>query len=645
MSPVTKKSGVKSASVRKTNATHSNSSFDRVDWLAILCIITAVVLSFLPALKNDFVDWDDTGMFVQNFNYRGLAWPNIKWMFTTTHYAHYHPITWLTLGLDYKIWGMNPMGYHLGNIIFQALNGVLAYWLIKKILQRTQFSSTLSKELLCWSSAIGALLFAIHPLRVESVAWATERRDVVSGFFYLLTLLAYLRADDDPQRRRKWLAAALGLFVLSFLSKAWGITLPVVLLVLDVYPSRRIKLDALRQTLSGAILEKIPFFAVSAVLAVVAFRGQQQWGIKALDFSLAKRVMNAAYGLVFYPWKTLVPINLSPIYPLDPNFNPGETKYLLCLLAGLLITTALFALRRRFPAALAAWITYGVIISPVLGITQSGEQIAADRYSYLSCLPFAVLAAAGVVWILQRIQASGTKMAVCVSSAALVVVLAILTFNQTKTWHDDLSLWNQALKADRENFVAYNGRGKLYLDHSKWDLALADFNEAIRLNPRRVAPWTNRGYVYYYMGNQDAALADFNKSLEVQPQHETYNNRGALREVKGDIDGAIADYTASINLVPNTMAFENRGRLLQRRGDAKGAFDDFSKAISINPEDVVALQRRGEIRMEKENYCGAADDFEHALKAAPANWPNRSTVEQELQSARRFCGPSHPIRY
>ncbi|MFN7139941.1 MAG: tetratricopeptide repeat protein, partial [Limisphaerales bacterium] len=556
----------------------------RQNWWLLLLIGVAAFLSFLPTFKNGFVDWDDTGMFLENFHYRGLGWENIRWMFTTNHYAHYHPITWLTLGLDYVLWGMNPVGYHFQNLLWHTANGVLFFVLLQMLFRQSPSLAAISNSpAFRFGCLAGALFFAIHPLRVESVAWATERRDVVSGFFYLLTLIAYLRAHELPRRRTFWLGVAFVSFVLSFLSKAWGITLPLVLLILDVYPLRRIQFGIPdRVAWRRVLLEKIPFVLIAAVLAVIALRGQQEWGIKAENFGIAKRLMNAAYGLVFYPWKTFVPFGLSPIYPLDPEFNPWETKYILCLLAGITTTAVLFLFRKRVPWLLAGWISYGIIVSPVLGLAQSGEQIAADRYTYLSGLPLAALVGLGAVFLFYRRPTQLVALGLLASGVFLG--LGFLTFQQTKVWRDDASLWNQALKVDATNFVAYNGRGRLRMDQGDWDGALEDFNAAIKYNPRRVAPYTNRGMIYHQLGDFDRALADYNASLALKPQAETLNNRGALRETRGDISGALEDYGLAIQANPRfVLSYFNRGRLRQRQGDGAGALEDFSAAIQRQP--------------------------------------------------------------
>ena len=347
--------------------------------------------------------------------------------------------------------------------------------------------------------------------------------------------------------------------------------------------------------------------------------------------------MNSAYGLVFYPWKTFVPLALSPIYPLDPDFNPAEAKYIFCLALGLVITATLFFLRRRFPWALCAWICYAVIISPVLGAAQSGEQIVADRYTYLSCLPFAVLIAAAVAhlalaWNQGKLNWF-SKIGYLAFIASAAVFLGILTFRQTKTWHGDLALWNQALKADPNNWIALNGRGRYLYDQGKLDDAFRNFTLAIKLNPKRVAPWTNRGMIYQMQGKLDEALADYNQSLALEVDHNTLNNRGALKEVKGDLAGAVEDYSAAIQRYPKSLpSYLNRGSIRQRQGDAQKAFEDFSNAILCAPDNPSGYVKRADLRWEKGDLKGAAEDFSAGLKVAAPTWSQRQSTEERLSA-------------
>src|SRR5216117_3621169 len=288
-----------------------------IRWLAPLLVALFTLAAFLPALQNQFVNWDDKDNFLDNPHYRGLGWIHLWWMWTT-HLGHYIPLTWMTLGLDYLLWGMNPLGYHLTNLLLHAANAVVFFFVVRRLLTLALPSPSERGHALAVSAGVAALVFAIHPLRVESVAWVTERRDVLSGLFYLSAILLYLRACERGARGRGWYWLAVAVFGCALLSKSMVVNLPVVLLILDVYPLRR---------LGGAIgwwseparriyVEKIPFVLLAAAAAAIAVMAQLSKSamISLAQLSMPGRLAISAYGLSFYLWKMVVPVNLSPFY-------------------------------------------------------------------------------------------------------------------------------------------------------------------------------------------------------------------------------------------------------------------------------------------------------------------------------------------
>src|SRR3989475_7927741 len=246
-----------------------------VRWLAPLLVALFTLAAFLPTLQNQFVSWDDDKNFLDNPHYRGLAWTHLRWMWTT-HLGHYIPLTWMTLGLDYLLWGLNPVGYHLMSLLLHAANAVVFFFVVRRILTRALPSLSERGHALAVSAGFAALVFAIHPLRVESVAWATERRDVLSGLFYLVTILVYLRACEREERGRRWHWLAVATFVCALLSKSMVVNLPIVLLILDVYPLRRLGggLGWGRAPARRVYVEKIPFVLLAAAASAIAVMAQ-----------------------------------------------------------------------------------------------------------------------------------------------------------------------------------------------------------------------------------------------------------------------------------------------------------------------------------------------------------------------------------
>ena len=373
-------------------------------WLVPILVALLTSVSFLPVLGNEFVDWDDYKMLVENPHYRGLSWHRLRWMFTTFHMGHYQPLTWVTFALDYLLWGTDPFGYHLTNLLIHAANAVLFYFVGHRLLSVAGSVPTSRGYLLSVSAAFAALLFGVHPLRVESVAWATERRDVLAGFFFLGTILGYLRANSVPegrQARRQWLLAAVILYFLSLLSKASGITLPIVMLILDVYPLRRLggqRAGWLGPAARRVWWEKVPFLLLAVTFAIVALIAQESSGaLKAVGkYDLLQRIAQAGFGLAFYLWKFALPWGLSPLYELPVELNPFEWSYVASGFLVLVISVCLYLVKRRWAAGVAIWIYYVVVLFPVLGFAQSGPQLVADRYSYLSCMGWALLGGAGL---------------------------------------------------------------------------------------------------------------------------------------------------------------------------------------------------------------------------------------------------------
>ena len=552
-------------------------------------IVASVFLAFLPALWNGFTNWDDQQNFLDNEGYRGLGPANLKWMATTFLMGHWHPITWLTLGFDYVVWGMNPLGYHLTSLLIHALNAVLLYHVLRLLLRLAGAEPT------PLAAALGALAYAVHPLRVESVVWITERRDVMCGFFVLLSLLAYLKRVDEERRGlpgTRWLILSVAAFGASLLSKALGILLPAVLLLLDLYPLGRFGSGSRRRVL----LEKLPFLLLScADAAVMVFAMRHISAVRSVvSYNLVERAAQAAYGLCFYPLKTLWPADLIPLYRIDNPLHPGDAKYVLALISVLGLSVLLIVRRRRWPGALAAWLAYGILVFPVLGVAVTGMQIAADRYTYLALLPASVLLAAG----LGRVPRSGQA-----AVAGLLLVLGLLTFRQSGLWKDSITLWSHQLRIDPGCDLAFE----------------------------------NRGSARYELGDLDGAIEDSSRAIAMNtPRHQPYLTRGLARAGRNDLDGAVRDFDVVVERSPGLAdGYVQRGISRIRKGDFDGALKDLNDALAREGLKAETYAARGSVRASRGDLKGAAEDFENALKQAPPGWPPRESVERKLDRARK----------
>jgi tetratricopeptide (TPR) repeat protein len=593
----------------------SGADIAAAQWLGAALVAIVTCITFLPALRNDFVGWDDDDNFIDNPNYRGLGWSQLYWMFTTFHSGPYQPLSWVTLGFDYLLWGMNPFGYHLTNLILHAATAVFFYYVSRRLLSLVfSLSDEGGQWQLGWSAAFAALLFSIHPLRAESVAWVTERRDVLSGFFYMWTLHCYLKANsfprDDAQSKR-WRRTALVVFVLTMLSKAMAMTIPVVLLLLDIYPLRRLGWKP-RQWLApdvrGVLWEKIPFVIMAVLFASLAVLGQQQAAaLKSLDNQgVASRLGQAFFGVGFYIWKTLIPIELSPLYERAPDFGFWDQRALAGTAGAIIATLSLYYLRNRWPAGLACWFYYIVVLAPVLGIVSVGPQLVADRYSYLSCLSWAVLAGGASIPVWQFQGRTRNDALIQVGAGGAVVLLLVglggLTWKQLHIWHDPERLWRHAVSIAPSAISRYN-LGVVLARRGAADQAIEQYRQSLAIAEARVDPHYNLGNLLAQRGKIDEAGKHYRRAAELDPKDGAIQSRLGLFLVgQGNVDAAMGHFKRALEINPNdTLTLNNLGVALTRQGKLAEAIQHFRHAIDINPSDAEshanianALLARGE---------------------------------------------------
>jgi Flp pilus assembly protein TadD len=490
-------------------------------WAALLAIVAVSVLAFAPSLSGEFLNWDDERNFVKNEDYRGLGWPQIRWMFRATLMGHYIPVTWLTLGLNYVLGGMNPWGYHLVNILIHATNAVLFFYLARRLLAAAA-GDELPTWAHLWAATFASLVFAVHPLRVESVAWITERRDVVSGMFFLLSVLLYLRAVE-PARGRWWYGGSVIACALAMLSKASTMPLPAVLLLLDVYPLRRLGLGWRR-----ILVEKLPYAALAGATSVAALVALRQ-GVTVTpyaDYGPAARIAMTAYSFVFYPWKWIWPVELSPLYELPAKVDPTSPRFLVPLCAWLIVTAALVVARRRWPSGLAAWAYSTLMLFPVSGAVHAGNQLAHDRYSYLSGLGFALLAGGALLlaWRAEqrRVLGRGMVIALTATAALVVVLLAAGSRRQSRMWQSSESLWRWAVNADPSCAICLHNLGSTLVNNPQSDRhrlreAEGHLRDSIRLRPERAGSYHALGLALALERRFDEAEVAFRQYMDREP--------------------------------------------------------------------------------------------------------------------------------
>lgn len=557
-----------------------------------MALAAVTVAVFAPALLNGFVDWDDSVNVSDNIHFRGLGWAQIRWMLTTTLMGHYIPVTWLTLGLDYTIWGMNPIGYHLSNILLHAANAGLFYLIALRLLGK---ATRLTGSTLQLAGVIAALFFAVHPLRAESVAWVTERRDVLSGCLFLLTVLLYLASlDADRRRRRRLRVASLACYALALLSKSIVMTLPLVLVVLDVYPLRRISLSGpwWRDASTRAVLkEKLPFLVFGIAAAMTSYGAVASNGflVPLERYGWPARIGMVAHSLWFYLEKTIVPLALSPLYELPSVVDPLSARFLPSVLIAAALTLVFIAVRRRWPAGLAIWACYGLALAPVSGIVHAGHQLTHDRYSYLSCLGWALLVGAGVGLIAHSALRRPLVAAAVSAGVVWIAALATLTWFQVQVWRDTETLWRHAVDADPRCSFCESNLGSALYQRRLLEPAKERFERALAIRPERLRPHGGVGLVLADLGDVEGGVRHLGIAVTQSPSDPDLLASLGMVLANAERHGEAIHYLdRALRINPNHVpALVTLGSALTEMGRARLALDPLLRARGLRPDEPV----------------------------------------------------------
>jgi len=625
-------------------------------------IFLLVLAVFLPAVGGAFLSWDDAENLVGNPHYRGLGPPHLAWIVTAVHMGHYIPVTWLTFALDYLVWGMNPVGYHLTAALLHAVSAVLVYQLAVRLLATGFGADGPPPRVIQLGAALAALVWGLHPLRVESVAWITERRDVVSGALALAATLAYVKAvgEGGATVRRGLYWTAMACFTLAVFAKSIVVGLPLVLLALDVYPLRRIPVappprdpTVWRRVLSVGLVEKLPFLAVAALAAGIMLAIGFRWGIltPVSHEGLAPRLALAGYSVVFYLGKAVWPWPLSPLYSLYRPVDPLSLRYLFPAVAVLVLTAVLVALRRRWPAGLTVWTAYVVLLLPASGIFPNGPQITADRYSYLPSVGWSILLGALAVWAWRAWQArrlsTPIARAALVSALVLVCGLTLLTQRQIAIWRDSITLWRHAAWADPDSDVPLFYLGWALAEAGRYDDARAHFEaclarvptslpglraqftlhlalveaqagrpaeaerrlrDALALDPGHPVAWIRLGNLLWASGAREEAARAWSASLDqtsVWPRYQVWELRAAVAAVPEASPAARARLAFALALV-----------LQEYRAYAE-AEEHYRLAVRLEPGFGAAWNNLGVAYASRGRYADALDAFVRALRLQP----------------------------
>ncbi|HRY30360.1 MAG TPA: tetratricopeptide repeat protein [Elusimicrobiota bacterium] len=526
---------------------------------------------------------------MNNPHYRGLGWIHLRWMWTSFHMGHYMPVTWMSLGLDHVLWGMNPAGYHLTSLLLHAVNAGLFYFLALRLLGPADGGEPPgAAPLRFFAAGFSALFFSLHPLRVESVAWVTERRDVVSGLFCLVSLLFYLRYVASPSGGRARFVNYIASFVsyaVCLLSRANLFVLPLLLLVLDVYPLRRFSKGVAGR--DRLFWEKVPFALIAAAAVVWGLEGllQVNSSVSFARHGIFQRLALASFSAVFYVGKTVFPLRLSPLYEIPLRFSPWEARFVVSGAVVVLLSWQLWRRRRRWPAGVAAWISYLLLIAPTSGLFQRGIQIAADRYSYASCGGWALLAGAALRWAMQKFPSVAWRRGVLAGAAAVSAVLGASTWAQTHVWRDSETLWRHVLRVQPHSAVAHYNLGVILSEQHREDEALRHWEETLRYDPGDADAYVQVGILYEERGRLSEAAELYKTALRWKPESvEAHFNLGILLGKEGNLKGAEMHLHRALLLAPRTaVVWHSLGRVLERQNKFDFAAECFRRALSLEP--------------------------------------------------------------
>jgi protein O-mannosyl-transferase len=596
-------------------------------WLIAVPLALVVIAAFIPAADNGFVDWDDDQNFLDNPFYRGLGAPEIKWAWTTFRLGVYQPLAWMLFEAQYVFWKLDSPGYHVTSVILHVANAIVLYMLTVALLVRCQTDSWRKCP---WTCSLGAglatALFMAHPLRVEAVAWASCQPYLPCALFSMLAVLAYLRAFEISSCPRwRWLVAAFALFVMALLSHAVAVSLPAVLLILDVYPLQRFGNGPgwFGVPARKAWREKVPFILASLIFVglAVAARRRDVFTIERPDASA--RIAQACYATWFYVVKTLLPLDLAVVYPLPREIDWLALPFILSILATVSVSVGAFLLRRRWPGLLASWMSYLVILAPNSGIIRDNDRIAADRYSYMAMLGWVMAVAFCLCRLGQTSSRRRGSMGMIVAlGLAVLAGLILMSRDQCQTWRDSRTLWTHALAHGAGlSSRAHCGVGLDFEHRGNFEAAAAQYAEAVRVNPTDAAAHNGLGTALSHQGNDAEAEAQHTEALRLDPRSvNAHYNLGVILSRRGKDVEAIAHYLKALRLDPFFVdAHNNLGVILARQGRDTDATAQYAEALRLDPGSADAHNNLGVILSRQGRFEDAAAHYLEALRRKPAS--------------------------
>lgn len=577
-----------------------------------IIIVLLTLLAYSNLSKNEFLNWDDDYYVTENVDITDLQSENLAAFFTQKYVYNYLPLTMISYALDYKIGKFNPRVYTATNLFIHTLNALLVFWLILVLLRKNdtsknRLSNSVRPHILI--AFVTAVLFAIHPMQVESVAWVSERKNILYTFFFLLSLISYL--DYLNRRNYGLLLLSLVLFAASLLSKATAVSLALCLVIIDYYNGRKI-------FSSKVILEKIPFFLLALVFGIIAWKSQQIENelVGGVNFPFYKQLAFAAYGFVNYIIKLIISLNLSAFYSYPQSASFVHYSCLFLVLA--LVLILVYYRKKISPLVTLCILFFTANLVFLVQIVPVGDALMADRYIYVSSIGFFLLLALGLE------KLSRQHKLIYGMGIATILFYSYTTHQQIKTWNNSLVFWDHVISKDNHIPMAWNNRGLVKLGKGNFEGALSDFNQAISIMPESRKAHNNRAISLDKLGRTDEALASYTKAITIDSNYaDALCNRAFLYYKADKLKEALHDFDRTLRLNPNYLrAYIGRAKTKSKQGDFPGAIADCDKALSLTGSLAEIFSIKGFAFYKQSDFLQAIGSYSKAIELSPRSMNN-----------------------
>ncbi len=573
----------------------------------ILCLIVATIAAYWQIAGNGFINFDDPEYLYANPHVlKGLTPENLVWALSATDYSNWHPLTWLVHMLNYQLFGLNPSGHHLVSLGLHTANVVVLFLLLRRMTGAL------------WRSAAVAALFALHPLHVESVAWAAELKDLLSTFCGFLCLYAYVRYSESPQTGR-YLPVLL-LLALGLMAKPMLVTLPLVMLLLDYWPLQRFGKNnggANECSVWRIVQEKIPLVCLSSVSCLITFYAQQKGlAIRSLtETTLLARIANALTSYAAYLGKTFWPLDLAVLYPFPPEVHVWRGLLAALLLVAISFVT--FRTRKSCPYIIVGWLWFLGTLAPVIGIVRVGMQSMADRYMYFPLTGILIMVVWGVSEAASDLRWRQAFLALATATA--LSLSAAVTWRQSAYWQSNSTLYRRTLAVTGDNFIIENNLGFALDGEGRFAEATDHYHEALRIAPWYARSLLNMGVTLRKQGKVDEAVKYLQSALVQQPDNAAaYNELGVAMLQKGELDDAVTNLQLAVRFDPGLAdAYYNLGLTFARAGNSVAAVDCYSRSLQLKPDDFDGHYNLGIEYARQQRYDEAIRHFNRVLALNP----------------------------